>query len=137
GGGEGGAAVGAARRTGTGVGMEANFEGTPPREVHHLTLLPAEGARPLPLARVTRLRFLDQRMDEDFRRALGALAGGRGNQRRLVTAHLRGDGKRTVKIAHVAEAPIWKASYRLDPDAKGKKAALVTHAVGGNTTQTD
>jgi hypothetical protein len=134
---EGGQGVASTTLTGTIVGMEAHFEGAPPKEVHHLNLLTADGARHLPLARVTRVRFLDGRMDEDFRRALAALAGGRGNQRRLVTAHLRGDGKRTVKIAHVAEAPIWKASYRLDLDAKGAKAALVTNAVVENTTESD
>ncbi|MFO0878746.1 MAG: hypothetical protein U0840_15500 [Gemmataceae bacterium] len=122
--------------SGTIVGMESSFEGAT-TEVHHLNILGPDGMRRLPLQRIQRLRFLDPVLEEEFRRALGVLAGGQSGQRRSVTLHLRGDGKRLVKIGHVAEAPIWKPSYRLTLDERPGKSLLQGWVVVQNTTEED
>src|SRR6185295_9923009 len=43
-------------------------------------------------------------------------------QKKAVSLHFAGDGKRKVQVGYVVEAPIWKTSYRLvlDPAAKAK-----------------
>src|SRR5207247_812082 len=51
--------------------------------------------------------------------------------------HLKGEGKRTVKIGYVAETPIWKATYRLLLDGKDKKPSLQGWAIVENTTEED
>src|SRR5262245_27777576 len=122
--------------TGTIVGMESHFENQT-REIHHLNLLCSDGVRRVPLERVQRVRFLDQTLEDEFRRALSVLSAGRSDQRRLVSVNLRGEGKRKVKIGHVADTPIWKATYRLVLDNKEKKPTLQGWAIVENTTEED
>ncbi|MGL4551775.1 MAG: hypothetical protein ACRC33_11355, partial [Gemmataceae bacterium] len=122
----------AAPLTGTVVGMEASFAGE--KEAHALNLLCADGLRRVGLDRVQRVRFLDPDREREFRRALGMLAAGNSGQRRRVWAELRGDGKRTVKVGYVLEAPVWKATYRLALDGK---PTLEARAIVENTTEED
>ena len=122
--------------TGVIVGMEAEQENQF-REIHHVNLLCGDGVRRLPLARVQRVRFLNPTLEDEFRRALGTLADGRSELRRLVSLTLNGVGKRKVKVAHVAETPIWKASYRLVLDGKDRKPTLQAWAVIQNLTEED
>src|SRR5207245_4991623 len=37
-----------------------------------------------------------------------------------VRIHFTGEGKRTVRVGYVVERPIWKTSYRLSLEEKGK-----------------
>ncbi|HLJ55747.1 MAG TPA: hypothetical protein VKT77_11980, partial [Chthonomonadaceae bacterium] len=59
------------------------------------------------------VRFLDERINREFQSALGLLATGADDQRRTVTLHFAGNGRREVRVGYVVEAPIWKMSYRL------------------------
>src|SRR5262245_31102838 len=120
--------------TGTIVGMESHFENQT-REAHHLNVLCSDGVRRVPLERVQRVRFLDPVVEDEFRRALSVLAAGQNDQRRLVSLSLRGEGKRKVKIGHVADTPIWKASYRLMMD--DTKPTLQGWVIVENTTEED
>jgi hypothetical protein len=119
--------------TGTVVGMEAAFENN--AESHHLNVLAADGMRRLPLGRVQRLRFLDPAREDEFRRALGALASHNSGTRREVSLHLQGAGQRPVKVGYVVETPIWRASYRLALDTA--KPTLHCSAVVENNTEED
>jgi hypothetical protein len=119
--------------TGSIVGMEAAPAGDN-KESHSLNLLAADGMRRIALDKVQRVRFLDPEREREFRRALGMLASGSNGQRRRVWAELRGEGKRAVKVGYVLEAPIWKATYRLNLDAK---PTLEARAIVENTTDED
>src|SRR5207249_1507196 len=114
------------------VGMESTFE-PPAREVHELNVLCAEGLRKVPLAQVQRIRFLNPTFDGEFRRALDVLASSHNSQKRNVSIHCRGEGKRTIKVGYVIENSIWKASYRLVLDRKAEKPTLQGWAVVENT----
>jgi hypothetical protein len=118
--------------TGTIVGMESAPVGD--KEVHSLNLLASDGMRRVQLERIQRVRFLDPEREREFRRALGMLASGGSGQRRRVWAELRGEGKRQVKVGYVLEAPIWKATYRLNLDGK---PTLEARAIVENTTDED
>jgi hypothetical protein len=120
---------------GTIVGMESQQE-PGPREVHSLNLLCAEGMRCVPLKTVQRVRFLNAALDGEFHRALEVLAGAHNGQKKSVTLQFHGEGKRTVKVGYVVEAPMWKSSYRLVLD-KGGKANLQGWAIVENTTDED
>ena len=70
------------------------------------------------------VRLLDERLNREFRAALGLLASGADTQRRQVTLHFAGQGKRDVRVGYVMEAPLWKMSYRLLLGASTPSAAI-------------
>jgi hypothetical protein len=121
--------------SGTIVGMESDVS-LDGKEQHHLNLLTTEGMRRVSLSQVQRVRFLNPALEAEFRRALELLAGAHNSQRRTVSLHLRGEGKRPVKLGYVVESPIWKASYRLALDTKGRPT-LQGWAVVDNTSDED
>src|SRR5439155_18163041 len=43
------------------------------------------------------------------------------SQKKVVSLNFKGDGKRNVKVGYVVENPMWKASYRLVLNGKGRK----------------
>lgn len=126
---------GSSTMTGTIVGMESQTE-PGPREVHQLNLLCAEGMRCVPLNTVHRVRFLNAVLDSELHRALDVLAGAHNSQKKSVSVQFSGEGKRTVKVGYVVEAPMWKSSYRLVLDKNGK-ATLQGWAIVENTTEED
>ena len=129
-----------AAMSGTIMGMEAQNhpgpKGTAGTETDVLNLVCAEGVRSVPLAQVSRLRFLNAALDAEFHKALDVLAAAHNSQKRTVSLHLTGAGKRTVKIGYVIENPIWKTSYRLLLNKK-EKPTLQGFAVVENTTDED
>ena len=68
------------------------------------------------------LSFADARLGEQVATALKALRAAQDRSGRDIAIKLAEGGKRTVKIGYVAEAPVWKAAYRLSlpKDADGK-----------------
>src|SRR5262249_5179089 len=66
---------------------------------------------------VQRVRFLNAVMDSEFRKALETLALGHDAQKKSVSIHFAGEGRRRVKVGYVVENPLWKTSYRLALDA--------------------
>src|SRR5262245_16625051 len=78
-----------------------------------LSLWCADGMRSLKLSEVQRIRFLNAMMESEFRKALETLALGHDSQKKAVSIHFAGQGKRNVKVGYVIENPIWKTSYRL------------------------
>ncbi|HZV03569.1 MAG TPA: DUF4139 domain-containing protein [Gemmataceae bacterium] len=121
--------------TGTIMGMEAQIE-PGPREVQMLNLLCAEGMRCVPLHTVQRVRFLNAALDSELRHALDVLANAHNSEKKNVTVQFHGDGKRTVKVGYVVEAPMWKSSYRLVIDKAGK-TALQGWGIIENTSDED
>jgi len=106
--------------TGTLVGIEKQKQpaGTNVVETEMLNLWCADGMRCLKMGEVQRLRFLNPIMDSEFRKALETLAQAHDTQKKAVSIHFTGDGKRNVRVGYVIENPIWKTSYRLVLDKK-------------------
>ena len=125
--------------TGVVIGMEVQHAPGPKDtlvDVDVLNLLCAEGVRSVSLSQVQRLRFLNGSLDAEFRRALEVLAAAHNSQKRTVSLNFAGEGKRTVKLGYVVENPIWKTSYRLVLDKKGKPS-LQGWAIVENTSDED
>lgn len=78
-----------------------------------LNLLTAEGLSSIALDDVQRIRFLRPELDEELKLALATLAQGHDTQKKTVAVRFTGDGKRRVRVAYIAENPVWKTSYRL------------------------
>ena len=96
--------------------------------VEVLNLWCAEGMRAVKLAEVQRLRFVNPVIENEFRRALETLALSHDSQKKAVSLHFAGEGKRKVEVGYVIENPIWKTSYRLVLD---KKEQAVPARLGG------
>src|SRR5262245_50284764 len=127
--------------TGQIIGLEQQAahskEGTDP--VNVLSLWCAEGVRAVKLSEVQRLRFANPVIENEVRRALETLALSHDSQKKAVSLHFAGEGKRKVEVGYVIENPIWKTSYRLVLAADGQagKPYLQGWAVVENPTDED
>jgi hypothetical protein len=127
--------------TGKIIGVEQQAqpskEGTVPVSV--LNLWCAEGVRAVKLPEVQRLRFANPVLENEVRRALETLALSHDSQKKAVSLHFAGEGKRKVEVGYVIENPIWKTSYRLvlGKDDQSKKPYLQGWAVVENPTDED
>ncbi len=102
-----------------------------------LNLWCAEGVRAIKLGEVQKLRFANPVIENEFRRALETLALSHDSQKKAVSLHFAGEGKRKVEVGYVIESPIWKTSYRLVLDDKNAKPYLQGWAVVENPTDED
>jgi hypothetical protein len=89
-------------------------------DVEQLNLLTSEGMLGVPLTQVLSVRFLNQALDNEFKRALEILARTHDTQKKTVTLQFNGNGKRQVRVGYVVERPIWKTTYRLVLEPNGK-----------------
>src|SRR5262249_21694623 len=106
--------------------------------VEMLNLWCADGMRSLKMSEVQRVRFLNPVMDSEFKKALETLTLSHDTQKKAVSLHFAGDGKRRVKVGYVVENPIWKTSYRLVlGKEKEDKPYLQGWAVVENPTDQD
>ncbi len=109
---------------------------------HRVSVLTSDGVKTAILEDTTKLQFTDKGVQEQLDRALGAMFTNRIKDQRDLTISLRGEGTRTVGLAYILDAPLWKSSYRLvlpqegDKD-KDAKAVLQGWAVLENTTGQD
>jgi len=117
-------------------------------EKEFITILTADGLRTLALDAITRIRLLDQKLQQELEQALAVLALGHDNEKKSVSVAFAGQGERAVRLGYVQEAPVWKTSYRLvlggdeaageKRDGKqGGKALLQGWAIVENTTDRD
>ncbi len=103
-----------------------------------LNLWCAEGVRAIKMNEVQKLRFMNPVIENEFRRALETLALSHDSQKKAVSLHFAGEGKRKVEVGYVIENPIWKTTYRLVLDKEGvKKPYLQGWAVVENPTDED
>lgn len=104
-----------------------------------VSVMTAGGMRQFLLHEVDALQFVDPKLQAQVERALAALARHSERDRRTIAIKTTGNVARTVRVAYVVEAPLWKAAYRLtlsdDPDAA--KADLQGWAVIENLSGED
>jgi len=99
-----------------------------------LNLLGTDGLQSVRLDDVSGIKLRDARLDRELREALTTLASGSDDQRRSVTLRFQGTGRRDVRVGYIAEAPLWKISYRL---LLGPSPYLQGWALVENTTDED
>ncbi|MFL5328056.1 MAG: DUF4139 domain-containing protein [Gemmataceae bacterium] len=104
--------------------------------VESLNLLTTEGLRSVKLSDMQRVRFLNQTLETELRRALETLTLSHDAQKKAVTLKFAGSGRRPVRVSYVVENPIWKTSYRMVLDQAGKPY-LQGWAVVENPTDED
>ncbi len=101
-----------------------------------LNLLTPDGLVTASLDDVSLIHLRDASLNTEFQDALTTLASGADEQRRSVTLHFAGAGRRPVRVGYVTEAPLWKISYRLVL-TDGAKSYLQGWALVENTGDED
>jgi hypothetical protein len=115
--------------------------------VPFLNLFTATGLISVRLGSDTSVRLLDPQLNKELHDALTTLATRSDEQRRQVSLHFTGAGRREVRVGYVTEAPIWKMSYRMliggvdgekaGPRAETQKTFLQGWAMVENTSDDD
>ena len=126
--------------TGTIVGIETKTKTVDKSTatVEQLNMWCADGMRSFALNEVQRVRFLNPIMESEFRQALETLALSHDTQKKAVSLHFTGEGKRKVRVGYVIENPMWKTSYRLVLDKQKKdKPYLQGWAIVENPSDED
>ncbi len=115
-------------------GVEANTVTTPSDVAEQVSLLTEDGLQSVSLAKVKKVKFTKPELQAEFRKALEALANARGAATKSVGISFPGKGARKVSVGYVAEAPLWKPTYRL---MMGDAPKLIGVAAVENTTDDD
>ena len=128
------------RISGTVLGVESRRKAADkgdPLEVSVLNLLSGANIRAVELPSITSLSLDDSQLQDELTKALAALSQARDQDKKPVTINFTGVGERRVHIGYVVETPIWKTSYRLLLDRKGKGGSLQGWAIVENQTESD
>jgi hypothetical protein len=104
-----------------------------------VTLYTDRGLQQFIMEDAENLQFADQALRDKVGQALVAVQGNRAKDARIIDLTMRGQGKRTVRVAYIVEAPVWKASYRLTlgADSAAARSGLQGWAVVENLSGQD
>jgi hypothetical protein len=78
-----------------------------------VTLLTDRGLQQFILEDAENLQFADAALRDKVGQGLLAIQTNRAKEARTLDLAMRGEGRRTVRVAYIVEVPVWKASYRL------------------------
>jgi len=106
---------------------------------NRVMLMTDKGLQQFVLEEAENLQFADPAVRTQVQKALAAIASNRAKDARTVELTSKGQGKRTVRVAYIVTAPVWKASYRLTVPGEGDvtKAHLQGWAVVENMSGQD
>ncbi len=100
-----------------------------------LNLVTEDGLRAIPMDDIQQITLADEDLQNELDMALALILASSDADRRPVDINFTGEGERTVRIGYVAEAPMWKTSYRLD--LSGDEPRIQAWAIVENTTDND
>jgi hypothetical protein len=105
----------------------------------HVTLVTESGIRTMAISAISSFRLIDERLNEELNRALGAIASSRSENTKMIDLSLNGpDGEgREVRASYVHATPVWKTSYRLVIPEDGGEPYLQGWAIVENTSDAD
>jgi hypothetical protein len=85
------------------------------------------------------IRFLDDRLNQDIKRYLAILFQKHRKDEKTLIITTTGEGLQDLLVSYVAEAPVWKATYRIviPEEDKGAKPFLQGWAIVDNVSGTD
>ncbi len=104
---------------------------------HRLSLMTGDGLRQVILEDIDALKLVDAKLQAQLDAALAGVAAQGDRERRTLTLHTTGQGERTVRVAYVVEAPLWKTAYRLTLGGDEAKSGLQGWAVLENLSGED
>ncbi len=104
---------------------------------HNINLLTEDGIKQVILEDITSIKFKDEKITDEIKKALNEMLNNGNSDEKLLKINLQGDDKRSVKIAYVMEAPLWKSAYRIVLSNDKSKSFVQGWAVLENTTNSD
>lgn len=112
---------------------------------HRVSLLTPTGIQQFVLQDAVSVQFTDPKLKAQVEAALAAVAQHRSKDKRVLTIAANGQGARTVRVAYVVAAPLWKTAYRLtlppltpgEVDGANTRAHMQGWAVLENMTGVD
>jgi hypothetical protein len=107
-------------------------------EREQLTLLMDSGElRNVDLGAASAIRFIDAKLQSQFKDYLAALSSARSKDKRSVYIDSTDSKAHDVSAEYITPMPAWKSSYRLLLNSPGKPATLEGWAIVDNTTGED
>ena len=103
---------------------------------HRVGVMTSSGLKQFVLEEATSIEFSDPVLTKQIEQALASVAEHREGQGRTLRIRANGTGSRTVTIAYVVEAPLWKTSYRAT-SLDAKTARMQGWAILENVTGND
>lgn len=112
---------------------------------HRVSLLTPTGIQQFVLQEAESVQFSDPKLKAQVEAALAAVAQHRAKDKRVLSIAANGQGPRTVRVAYVVAAPLWKTAYRVtlpplapgETDGPNAKAMMQGWAVVENMTGQD
>ena len=106
------------------------------QSVQMLNLYGKSGIVGVEMQSIQGIRFVDPRLDIEFRKALQLLTEAKSSDEKRVTFGFTGEGNRRVLVGYLLETPVWKTSYRLVLGEEDEHV-LQGWAIVENTTDED
>ena len=100
-----------------------------------ISLATKEGIHIIAFSDIQSFKFTDEKRNEALHTALELILDASAKSRKKLTVKIDAKGERNIGLSYVMEAPVWKASYRLDMGAD--KAAFQAWAIIDNSTDLD
>ncbi len=135
-------ATGSSAVKGTVVGVEKRMtlENEIQIPLFYLSMIDDKGQlRSFNIDEIVGIRFLDQRLNQDMERYLAILFRKHRKDEKALVITPTGKGMQDLLVSYVAEAPVWKATYRIviPEEDKGAKPFLQGWAIVDNVSGTD
>ena len=100
-----------------------------------ISLAAKDGIRIIAFSDIQSFKFTDEKRNEDLNTALALILDASAENRKKLDIKIDAQGERKIGLSYVMEAPVWKASYRLDMGTD--KAAFQAWAIVDNSTDLD
>lgn len=104
-------------------------------ETFFISLATKDGIHIISFSDIQSFRFTDESRNTDLHAALALILDASAKNRKKLGVKIDAQGDREVGLSYVMEAPVWKASYRLDMGTD--KAAFQAWAIIDNSTDLD
>ena len=100
-----------------------------------ISLAAKDGIHIIAFSDIQSFTFTDKKRNEDLHTALALILDASAKNRKKLDIKIDAQGERKIGLSYVMEAPVWKASYRLDMGTD--KAAFQAWAIIDNSTDLD
>ena len=100
-----------------------------------ISLAAKDGIHIIAFSDIQSFTFTDKKRNEDLNTALALILDASAKNRKKLDIKIDAQGERKIGLSYVMEAPVWKASYRLDMSTD--KAAFQAWAIIDNSTDLD
>ena len=100
-----------------------------------ISLAAKDGIHIIAFSDIQSFTFIDKKRNEDLNTALALILDASAKNRKKLDIKIDAQGERKIGLSYVMEAPVWKASYRLDMGTD--KAAFQAWAIVDNSTDLD